>query len=466
MRFRFRLSHRERGPVSQRVPADPRADSDAPLLVCANHLTLVDSFIIAWALGPSGFYWLRHPDELPWNTPEATNFGRTWVSRLLIFLAQVHPDHARRRAGRSGRCARAREVSARAGRDGPALSRGGRSRTGRVEEAAAAWGVGRIVGAVPGLSRALRVHARSRAGDLGRLSREGETTMDVEIACIEPKSDAKGVRRSRDLAQQIVRQADAHGGRLLRCSAMTSSTCTIRTQSPRRFRARFDERVFAPVERRAIERDARPLARRWAHWAAKEAAYKLAKQLDASFVFSPKALVPKFGAASALPGDTSERAGQLELPEPIGQGSRSSSCVASRPPISCMSWPCPLGPTGRPSCRRSSRSRTRRGRVEPFGASPTSHRAGSRDRVGPASRSEGAEGFRWSRSMAQRAPMSISLSHHGRWVACAMTLRSERFPSSAPARPSEPPEVKANRDESNSFETLQNIRSTAGRMIR
>ena len=46
-----------------------RAESDAPLLVCANHLTLVDSFLIAWALGSAG-YWLWHPDELPWNTPE------------------------------------------------------------------------------------------------------------------------------------------------------------------------------------------------------------------------------------------------------------------------------------------------------------------------------------------------------------------------------------------------------------
>ena len=30
--------------------------------------------------------------------------------------------------------------------------------------------------------------------------------MEVSLACIEPKSDAKGVRRSRDIAQQIVRQ--------------------------------------------------------------------------------------------------------------------------------------------------------------------------------------------------------------------------------------------------------------------
>ena len=49
---------------------------------------------------------------------------------------------------------------------------------------------------------------------------------------------------------------------------------------PETFRPRFDERVFDPVERRAIAHDPRPHARRWAHWAAKEAAYKLARQLD------------------------------------------------------------------------------------------------------------------------------------------------------------------------------------------
>jgi len=31
-------------------------------------------------------------------------------------------------------------------------------------------------------------------------------TMHVSMACIEPKSDTKGVRRSRDIGQQIVRQ--------------------------------------------------------------------------------------------------------------------------------------------------------------------------------------------------------------------------------------------------------------------
>jgi len=68
---------------------------------------------------------------------------------------------------------------------------------------------------------------------------------------------------------------------------------------PESFRPRFDARVFSPEERRAISRDRDPLARRWAHWAAKEAAYKLAKQIDPDLVFSPIRLQPDFDPVNA-----------------------------------------------------------------------------------------------------------------------------------------------------------------------
>ena len=63
---------------------------------------------------------------------------------------------------------------------------------------------------------------------------------------------------------------------------------------PESFRARFDDRVFSVEEQRAIAQDSNPLARRWAHWGAKEAAYKLAKQLDSRFVFTPGRLVADY----------------------------------------------------------------------------------------------------------------------------------------------------------------------------
>ena len=72
---------------------------------------------------------------------------------------------------------------------------------------------------------------------------------------------------------------------------------------PGSFRPRFDDRVFSSQERSQIAADPNPLARRWAHWAAKEAAYKLAKQHDSRFVFSPSRLVATYSDVHAASGD-------------------------------------------------------------------------------------------------------------------------------------------------------------------
>ena len=51
--------------------------------------------------------------------------------------------------------------------------------------------------------------------------------------------------------------------------------------------AGFDARVFNDCERRAIADDDDGEARRWAHWAAKESAFKVVKRADPATVFSP-----------------------------------------------------------------------------------------------------------------------------------------------------------------------------------
>jgi len=203
MRFYFRYRIDNVKEIRERY-REIRVQSSGPLLVCANHLTLVDSFLIGWALG-SGFYWLSHPDELPWNTPERTNFGRTWISRLLIFVAKCIPitrGGAREDVGKV--LERVKYLLAR-GETALLFPEAGRSRSGRVEESAAAWGVGRIVGSVPSC-RVLCIYLRGRKqrtwGDFPAMG----DVMDVSMACIEPKSDFRGVRRSRELAQQVVRQ--------------------------------------------------------------------------------------------------------------------------------------------------------------------------------------------------------------------------------------------------------------------
>ena len=155
---------------------------DGPLLVCANHLTMIDSALIAWALGSPPWF-LAHYAALPWNVPERRNFAGSLASRLLVYLMKCVPVT---RGGDRG------EVAGVLGRLVYLLDRGeavlvfpegGRSRSGRVDVENATYGVGRVIGDLP--ARGERFHVR--------------------LAALRPTSEQKGMRRARDLAQQVVR---------------------------------------------------------------------------------------------------------------------------------------------------------------------------------------------------------------------------------------------------------------------
>ena len=189
-----------------------RAESRAPLLVCANHLTLVDSFLVAWALG-SPLYYLRHYAALPWNLPEERNFAASWWSRALVYVMKCLP--IRRGADRKEGAlvlARLAHLLAR-GEVGLVFPEGGRSRSGRVEVDAAAYGVGRLVKAVPGC-RVLCVYLRgARQESWSDLPRRGER-FRAALGTLEPKSDSAGLRGSLEIARQIVgRLAELEGAR-------------------------------------------------------------------------------------------------------------------------------------------------------------------------------------------------------------------------------------------------------------
>jgi 1-acyl-sn-glycerol-3-phosphate acyltransferase len=179
-----------------------RSQSDAPLLICANHLTMIDSAIIAWALGSPGWYLLNY-DAIPWNLPERRNFAYSPASDVLSYLMKCLP------VTRGGERSAVADVLNRfvyllsQGDVGMIFPEGGRSRSGRVEIETAAPGVGRVVSALPGC-RVLCVYLRGeRQETFGSVPARGER-LHLRLELMHPRSRYFGLRGSRDVAQQIV----------------------------------------------------------------------------------------------------------------------------------------------------------------------------------------------------------------------------------------------------------------------
>jgi 1-acyl-sn-glycerol-3-phosphate acyltransferase len=201
--FRFLRGYRITNLESVRAEFDRiRSQSTAPMLLCANHLTLIDSMIIGWALRSLWGY-TKDWDSFAWNTPERTNFAGNRWHVLLTYLAKCVPITRGGKREDTGAVLNRVAYLLSSGELALVYPEGGRSRSGRVDAESAAWGVGRIVGAVPGC-RVLCIYLR---GDVqstwSSLPIKGET-LSISLACIEPKTDSRGARKSRDLARQIV----------------------------------------------------------------------------------------------------------------------------------------------------------------------------------------------------------------------------------------------------------------------
>jgi 1-acyl-sn-glycerol-3-phosphate acyltransferase len=181
-----------------------RAQSRAPLLVCANHLTMLDSFLVAHALG-SGAWFATHYGALPWNTPERENFADTWWKRPLVWLMKCVP------VSRGGDRRAVGAVLDRIvwlmqrGEVALLFPEGGRSRTGFVDAGATTYGVGRIVRALPGC-RVACVYLRGEGQQSWSARPRTGERFRVSLEVLEPKSDHRGLRGSLDVTRQILQK--------------------------------------------------------------------------------------------------------------------------------------------------------------------------------------------------------------------------------------------------------------------
>ena len=177
------------------------ADQPGPLLICANHLTMIDSFLIGWSLAHP-FYYVRRFSRLPWNVPERSIFASNLPLRLFAYVFKCIPvNRGGRRSDVAQSLAKVVE-SLRSGETVLVFPEGGRSRSGRVELDSASPGVGRIFRAVPGC-RVLCVYLRGKRQSSFSKAPARRDRFRVAMRLMEPKTDASGLRASRDVARQI-----------------------------------------------------------------------------------------------------------------------------------------------------------------------------------------------------------------------------------------------------------------------
>jgi hypothetical protein len=171
---------------------------------------------------------------------------------------------------------------------------------------------------------------------------------------------------------------------------------------------RWAERVFTAAERRALAATATPRGLHWALWAAKESAYKVRKRLDPGAVFAPRAFEVELAALPARRGSCrgSVRHGDDVFTLEVRLDDSYVHAVAALP--------------GRAGLVVS--------RVEPApGAPGAAARRLAATAIAAALGLDGATIAVVGRppvAMCEGRPLDVafSLSHHGRFVACAARL--------------------------------------------
>jgi 1-acyl-sn-glycerol-3-phosphate acyltransferase len=206
VRWIRKLSLADTEEVRARFKRLVREDS-SPVLLCANHLTLVDSIVLAWALVPTSDY-LRNYSLFPWSVPERANFSGTVFWRVVSFLGKcvyVTRGGPRAEVNRTlGKIA----YLLRSGELVSVFPEGGRSRTGRVDTENFAYGVGQVVLGVPG-TRVLCAYMRGRDQETySDFPRKGDV-YGIDLDVIRPETTFTGLRGARDLATQIIQKLAA-----------------------------------------------------------------------------------------------------------------------------------------------------------------------------------------------------------------------------------------------------------------
>ncbi|HTH14167.1 MAG TPA: lysophospholipid acyltransferase family protein [Spirochaetia bacterium] len=179
-----------------------------PVILCPNHLTMIDSLLLIWAMTPA---WkaISKPRLFPWNTPEKKNFAHNAVLRFFCYIGKCLPVVRQGPPEKTKTFLDKVKVLLVRGQSLMMFPEGTRSVSGRVDTQNFAYGIGKIIDDLrrDGLQpRVLCLYLRGKkqTGKTAVPKRGDRFFIDAEL--VEPQTAHQGLRAARDLATQIVQR--------------------------------------------------------------------------------------------------------------------------------------------------------------------------------------------------------------------------------------------------------------------
>ena len=182
-----------------------RKNSSKPLIICSNHLTLIDSIIIEWALA-STWHYIFHFKDLPWNLPATetveANLNRRIVAyfgKCILINRKGDKRHHNFVLDQALKFLKNRE---------PLLifPEGTRSRTGKIDIKNMKYGVGKIIQQLLPDCDVLAVYVKNHKYKKFSNYPPRHSHFTVHTHLFQPGTNHKGLRGQKELTAQIMKK--------------------------------------------------------------------------------------------------------------------------------------------------------------------------------------------------------------------------------------------------------------------
>jgi 1-acyl-sn-glycerol-3-phosphate acyltransferase len=175
-----------------------------PIMICPNHLTMVDSVIIQWALANNFFYFF-HFSKLPWNIPAKENVQKNILFRFIAYFSKcILID---RKGTKEHKEKVLRKLIYLLSKKEPIciFIEGTRSINGKLLEDQINYGAGQIFLEVP-KTKILVIYLRGKHQKIkSDFPQKGEDFF-LKYQIIQPLTFQKGLRAQKDITYQILKQ--------------------------------------------------------------------------------------------------------------------------------------------------------------------------------------------------------------------------------------------------------------------